>query len=334
MIDIEKTKENINNMMMHRSKPKKRVDERLTAILEESLKRADTHDVLFYQAYHIAFNDNKKFLKNLEFERNINWYVDLVVFHDDISRSIKRLKPSYSKKPDRSFLSTLYIFGDHFYNAKTEANYFGNKKFTAMFRFKKRVHRALKAQKRGDRKRAMIHLCYACHFLADMNEPHHVSNQIDKKGPLVKFLVKYFNINGIKEGKFSNHGAFECRVKCWIKDGNKIKEFFGEDMDESFLLDTMPLDNENFNYLVRNDNLDVENMSELEKIQYIYTKNNDLSLDDYCEYIGRESASYATTYVEDCNKNDTQEQMIGAIRTLNMTQIQLARFLYYFCNLE
>ena len=108
----------------------------------------------------------------------------------------------------------------------------------------------------------------------------------------------------------------------------------GEDVNESFLLDTVPLDNENFDYLVRNDNLDLENMSEFEKIQYIYTKNNDLSLDDYCEYIGRESASYATTYVDDCNKNDTQEQMIGAIRTLNMTQIQLSRFLYYFCNIE
>lgn len=334
MIDIRKTKENINNMIVHRSKEHKREDGKLTEILEEALKRAETHDVLLYQAYHISFNDNKKYLKNLEFQSNINWYVDLVEFHDDISRSIKRVRPSYSKKPDRSFMSTAYLFADHFYNYETEANFLGSKIFTAMLRFKLAARKALVAKRHGKRKKAMKHLCCACHFLADMNQPHHVSNKIDRRGTFTKFLINKAKLDGIKYGEFSGHGKFEALVKSWIKDRKKIDEFLGKDSKEEFLLDTIPTRGEAYEYLIQEEFNKVKDMSEEEKISYIYNKNKKLSLDNFCTYIGRESAKYGAKYIEATEMNDTKEQIIATIRTLNMAQIQMARFLYYFCNLK
>lgn len=334
MIDITKSKENINNMLVHRSKERKREDEKLTEILEKALKRAETHDVLLYQAYHISFNDNKRNLKNLEFQNNINWYIDLVEFHDDVSKSIKRLRPSYSKKPDRSFFSTAYLFADHFYNYETEANFLGNKTFTALWRFKVAAKRALIAKRLGRRKTAMKHLCCACHFLADMNEPHHVSNQIDRRGQFTKFLINKAKLNKIKHGEFSNHGQFEAMVKSWIKDRKKIEEFLGEDSQETFLLDTIPSQGPTYEYLIQDDLEKVSKMNAEEKIHYIYNKNKKLSLDNYCTYIGRESARHGAKYINDVNMNDTKEQVIATIRTLNMAEIQVARFLYYFCSLK
>ncbi|MGL4989865.1 MAG: zinc dependent phospholipase C family protein [Sarcina sp.] len=337
MIDIEKTKKNINNMFVHRSKKHKhKSDELIEEILLEALKRAETHDVIFYQAYHISLMDNSMYLKNSRFEESINWYVDLVEFHDDISKSIKRIRPSYSKMPDRSFMSTLYLFADHFYNYETEKNYLRNKRFTAMSRFKKSAKRALRYKRRGKRLKAMESLCYACHFLADMNEPHHVGNQIDRRGKMINFLVKVFNLDGIRDGVFSNHGSYEAKVKKWIKNRDQIDKFLGKDSKETFLLDNVPIEGEIYDYLISSDleKQKLKSALEKEKVKFLYNKNRHLTLDEYCEYIGRESAKYAVELVEDTKIEESKEQISATIKALNMTQVQLARFLYYFVNLD
>ena len=64
----------------------------------------------------------------------------------------------------------------------------------------------------------------------------------------------------------------------------------------------------------------------------IYYKNSNLDFDDYCRYLGNESSEYAKELIHDAFKDDTREQALAAIRALNMAEIQLARFLYYFCN--
>ncbi|MGL5069370.1 MAG: zinc dependent phospholipase C family protein [Sarcina sp.] len=335
MIDIEKTKQNINNMFVHRSKKHKhKSDELIEEILLESLKRAETHDVILYQAYHIAMMDNVDFLRNSKFDRNINWYIDLVEFHDDVSKSIKRIRPSYSKMPDRSLISTAYLFADHFYNYETKANYLGHKTFTAMSRFKRNAKKALKYKRAGKRKKAMESLLYACHFLADMNQPHHVGNQIDKRGKLVHFLNKKLHMKGIKDGVFSSHSEYEGLVKRWIKNRDRIKLFLGEDSTEEFLLDSLLSSDAVYEYLIGDDSLKLESKTNKEKIEYLYNKNRRLPLTDYCEYIGRESSKYAVQYVDDCNKHASKEQVLATVRALNMTEVQVARFLYYFCNLE
>ena len=43
-------------------------------------------------------------------------------------------------------------------------------------------------------------------------------------------------------------------------------------------------------------------------------------------------SEYAKELIHDAFKDDTREQALAAIRALNMAEIQLARFLYYFCN--
>lgn len=335
MIDIEKTKDNINNMFVHRSKKHKgKSDELIEGILKEALKRAETHDVLFYQAYHISTMDNKRYLKSSRFEKNINWYIDLVEFHNDVSKSIKRIRPSYSKMPDRSLFSTFYLFADHFYNYETQANYLGHKMFTAMSRFKKNARKALIYKRLGRRKKAMKALCYACHFLADMNQPHHVGNQIDRKGKIINFIVDKFDLDGIGQGKFSNHGYYEMKVKRWIKNRERIDTVLGKDSEEKFLLDNIPLVGETYEYLVSNEIEKVKDLNDEEKINFLYKKNRHLTLYDYCEYIGRESANYATGFLDDIKKDGSENQVVATVRLLNMTEVQLARFLYYFANLE
>ncbi|MGL5821298.1 MAG: zinc dependent phospholipase C family protein [Sarcina sp.] len=335
MIDIEKTKININNMFVHRSKKHKhKSDELIEEILLESLKRAETHDVLMYQAYHIALTDNKEYLKSSKFEKNINWYIDLVEFHDDISKSIKRLRPSYSKMPDRSFVSTFYLFADHFYNYETKANYLGHKRFTAMTRFKYNAKKALRYKRKGKRKKAMEALCYACHFLADMNQPHHVGNQIDRRGKLVNFLIKRLKMDGIGDGKFSNHGEYEGLVKRWIKNKDRIHLLLGEDSTEVFWLDSIRLDNDAYKYLVGEKFDELKDADIKDKMSYLYKKKRQLPLDAYCEYIGNQSAKYAVRFLDDANKHGSREQLMATINALQMTQIQMARFLFYFCNLE
>ncbi|MGL4453077.1 MAG: zinc dependent phospholipase C family protein [Sarcina sp.] len=335
MIDIEKAKKNINNMFVHRSKKHKhKTDELIEEILLKSLKRAETHDVILYQAYHIAITDNNAFLRNSKFDKNINWYIDLVEFHDDVSKSIKRIRPSYSKMPDRSFASTVYLFADHFYNYETGANYLGHKAFTAMSRFKKNAKKALKYKRKGKRKKAMEALLYACHFLADMNQPHHVGNQIDRRGKVVHFLNTKLNMKGIKQGVFSAHSEYEGLVKRWIKDRDRINLFLGEDSKEEFLLDSLLTSNAVYEYLIGEDFEKLNIKSEKEKVDYLYNKNRQMPLTDYCEYIGRESAKYAVQFVDDCNKHGSKEQVLATVRALNMTEIQVARFLYYFCNLD
>ena len=335
MIDIEKSKQNIENMFVHRSKKHKhKSDELIEKILVKALKRAETHDVILYQSYHIALMDNAKYLSDSEFDKNINWYIDLVEFHDDVSKSIKRVRPSYSKMPDRSLISTAYLFADHFYNYETGANYLGNKTFTAMWRFKQNAKKALRYKRRGKRKKAMQALCCACHFLADMNQPHHVGNQIDRRGKLVSFIEKKLKLNGIVHGVFSNHSEFEGLVKRWIKNRDRIKLLLGEDSKEVFLLDSVPTSGASYDYLMEENGEEFYGKSDKEKIEYLYNKNKDLTLDEFCQYIGRESAKYAVQFVDDANKHGSKEQVIATVKALNMTEIQLARFLYYFCNLK
>lgn len=335
MIDIEKTKKNINNMFVHRSKKHRhKTDELIEEILEEALKRAETHDVILYQAYHIVVTDNNNFLKNSKFDKNINWYIDLVEFYDDVSKSIKRIRPSYSKRPDRSLTSTAYLFADHFYNYETGANYLGHKTFTAMWRFKRSAKKALDYKRKGKRKKAMKALLYACHFLADMNQPHHVGNQIDRRGKIVHFLNTKLHMKGIKDGVFSAHSEYEGLVRRWIKDRERIKVFLGENSKEKFLLDSLLESEVACEYLIDDKFKKMNSTEYKEKIKYFYNKNRQMPLNDYCEYIGKESAKYAVQFVDDSNKHGSKEQLLATVRALNMTEIQVARFLYYFCNLD
>ena len=322
-------------MFVHRSKKHKhKTDELIEEILQEALKRAETHDVILYQAYHIAVTDNNDFLRNSKFDKNINWYIDLVEFYDDVSKSIKRIRPSYSKMPDRSLTSTAYLFADHFYNYETRANYLGHKTFTAMWRFKRSAKKALIYKRLGKRKKAMKKLLYACHFLADMNQPHHVGNQIDRRGKIVRFLNTRLHMNGIKDGVFSAHSEYEALVKRWIKDEDRIKMFLGENSKEEFLLDSLLDSNEVYKYLIGDKFEEMKSKDDRDKVKYLYNKNRQMPLNDYCEYIGNESAKYAVQFVDDSNKHGSKKQLLATVRALNMTEVQVARFLYYFCNLD
>ncbi|MGL5615139.1 MAG: phospholipase C [Sarcina sp.] len=335
MTNRDETKRIINKTIKYMNKTIHDIQENLDKILNKAVLKSNTHDILLHRANIIVVNDNRKYLKNKEFEKTLVWCLSLYDLTHNVSKSIKWVRPSYSRKPDVRISTFFRLFSEHFYNEENNSNYFGKEGKNALCRFKFFSNKALMYYKKGKKRKCMRNLSYACHFLADMNEPHHVTNNIDKPNNFLGEIIDFANIEGIGEGIFSNHSVFEKIVRKWLKDQNKSSKMISKyAKGESFLLDSVLDSNEIYNYIIGKKNLEKEeNKDKVSMINQIYNKNLDLPLEEYCDYIAIESARYAREFIEDTRVNNSKEQIIAAVRTLNMAQVQLSRFIYYFCTL-
>lgn len=310
------------------------IHENLDKVLNKALVKANTHDILLHRADILVVNDNRKYIKDEEFEKNIVWCLSLYDLTHNVSKSIKWLRPSYSRKPDVRISTFFRLFSEHFYNEDNKKNYFGREGNTALDSFTFAARKALMYKKKGKQKRCMRYLSYACHFLADLNEPHHVTNNIHKPSNFIGKIIDFANIEGIGQGIFSNHSDFEKMVRNWLKDEDKSAKTISKYTNgESLLLNSVLDSNEIYNHIIGKKNNEKDEIyDKATMVEMIYKKNIDLELEEYCAYIASESATYARKFIEETRVNNSKEQMIAAVRTLNMAQVQLARFMYYFCN--
>lgn len=329
----DETKRIINKTIKNMNKTFHEIHENLDKILLKALVKSNTHDILLHRADILVVNDNRKYIKDSKFEKNIVWCLNLYDLTHNVSKSIKWIKPSYSRKPDVKISTFFRLFSEHFYNEDNKSNYFGREGNTALESFKFFANKALYYQKKGKQKRCMRYLSYACHFLADMNEPHHVTNNIHKPTNFIGKIIDFANIEGIGQGIFSNHSDFEKIVRNWLKDEEKSSKIISKyTKGESLLLSSVLDSKEIYNYIVGKRSTEEEVKDKAMMVKEIYNKNLNLDIDEYCTYIARESAMYAREFIEDTRENNSKEQMIAAVRTLNMAQVQLARFMYYFCD--
>lgn len=310
---------------------------KMPKIMKKYFKKSNTHDILLEQANKIVINDNRLYLENSNFSKELNWCMDIFELNYNVSKSLGWIKPSYSRKPDIMLRSVLTLFSFHFYSGDEEDNYFGRigKGKTAMCKFIFFGKKALEYREKGKRKKCMRYLSYACHYLADMSEPHHVTHHIASPNERIVKLLKRFDINKIGKGSFSNHSKFEKLAKAWLKGEEDISLLLDEEEDkkENILLSSIPTEGEIFAYIFK-DEESVKNKGEKEKVLKIYYKNTNLKFEDYCRYLGNESSKYAKELIYGAFKDNTREQALAAIKALNMAEIQLARFLYYFCNYD
>lgn len=297
-------------------------------VLKKSSKKSNTHDILLHQANIMVHNDNRVYLKNLEFGKELTMYLDIFEMNYNVSKSFRWIRPSYSAKPDAKLLSAFTLFSHHFYNVSTNENYFNRGGKTALCKFKFFTKKALEAKEQKNKQKCMRYISYACHYLADLNEPHHVSDKIAEPNKLISSLLKKLKIQGISKGVFSNHRKFEYLARSWLKGTKNIYDNLKPNSHkEVLLLTSMPTEGAAYNYLSdKNKNYE----SKILKVYDIYNKNIDYDIDDYCEYLGVESAKYARRYINNTLIDYSHAQSIAAIRTLNMAEIQIAKFLYYF----
>ncbi|MGG5460890.1 zinc dependent phospholipase C family protein [Clostridium sp. B9] len=313
----------------------KKILKKMPKIIQKSFKKSNTHDILLEQANRIVISDNSRYLNNRVFYKNLKWCMDILELNYNVSKSLGWIRPSYSRKPDIMIRSVLTLFSFHFYHGENKDNYFGGlgKGKTAMCKFIFFGKKALKYRDKGKRKKCMKYLSFACHYLADMSEPHHVTHNIAKPGEFIMSIFNKFDIKKIGKGQFSNHSRFENLAQGWLKGDDDIKEILGEEnKNEKIILSGVPTYGELFSYILKDEGEAVFKEDERHKVLDVYYKNIDLDFDDYCRYLGDESAEYAKDFVEDTREDYSREQALAAIRTLNMAEIQLARFLYYFCN--
>ncbi|ELC8386453.1 zinc dependent phospholipase C family protein [Clostridium perfringens] len=314
----------------------KKILKKMPKVMKKSFKKSNTHDVLLEQANRMVINDNNLYLNNKWFSKSLKWCMDILELNYNVSKSLGWIRPSYSRKPDIMIRSVVTLFSFHFYHGEDKDNYFGRigKGKTAMCKFIFFGRKALKYRYKGKRRKCMKYLSYSCHYLADMSEPHHVTHHIASPNEKIMNVLKRFDINKIGKGNFSNHRRFENLAQAWIKGDEDITLLLdkNKDKDENILLKGVPTKGEIFSYILKDEGIKVFNEDNKKKVLDIYYKNSNLDFDDYCRYLGNESSEYAKELIHDAFKDDTREQALAAIRALNMAEIQLARFLYYFCN--
>lgn len=314
----------------------KKILKKMPKIIQKSFKKSSTHDILLEQANRIVINDNSLYLNNRKFSNTLKWCMDILELNYNVSKSLGWLRPSYSRKPDIMIRSVLSLFSFHFYHGENKDNYFGRlgKGKTAMCKFIFFGKKALKYRDKGKRKKCMRYLSYSCHYLADMSEPHHVTHHIAKPGNLIMSILNKFDIKKIGKGEFSNHRKFENLAQVWLKGEEDITELLDkkEDENQKILLSGVPTNGELFSYILKDEGETITKEDERNKVLDVYYKNIDLDFEEYCKYLGDESAEYAKEFIYDTFEDYSREQALAAIKTLNMAEIQLARFLYYFCN--
>ncbi len=98
------------------------------------------------------------------------------IYDMDKEKFIKLLV-KYSSYPDKKESRNMFLW--HFYNPTTKQNYIGYGE-NALSRYKYYSEKAFNALKREKKINEHIikDLAYACHYLADLNEPHHTSDLI------------------------------------------------------------------------------------------------------------------------------------------------------------
>lgn len=120
-----------------------------------------THKYIVENSLRRLFSDNK-------ISNNI---IDMT------KEAFTKLFVKYSVYPDKKEKRNMFLW--HFYNPNTGQNYIGYGE-NALSRFKYYSQKAFDAFKKEKKLSEPIikDLAYACHYLADLNEPHHTSNLI------------------------------------------------------------------------------------------------------------------------------------------------------------
>lgn len=291
---------------------------------EKCNKQSTSHDILNFRSFMVAGYDNDYYLKNKKFEEEADILLNSFDLLDNLANSHKYLNPSISRMPDTKKYDKF--FKHHFYDSDTKMNYAGETKNTALEIFKFHAINALKYKneilkdkdkvlKRGFRslnsirliRKYYINFGAACHYLADLNEPHHASNNIADLGRFNKVVEARFPN---KIGVISNHSEFENYAFKCLKGNENIFEGLSYATYEKYK------------------SLILNNMPE-EKLK-LYDKDNHLDFEEYCQMLGRESAVFAKSYIEKALSDNISEQKEAILETVQHTQIQLARFVYSF----
>lgn len=120
-----------------------------------------THKYIVENSLKILFSDNK--IPNNVYDMEKEKFIKLFV--------------KYSWYPDKKESGNMFLW--HFYNPVTKQNYIGYGE-NALSRFKYYSEKAFDAFKREKiiNEQIIKDLAYACHYLADLNEPHHTSDLI------------------------------------------------------------------------------------------------------------------------------------------------------------
>lgn len=107
----------------------------------------------------------------------------IAILKNDIGASIltntanKTTIKTYSDWPDKVGNETDFCtYSGHFYDPDTEKNWIGQKSPTAKSRAISYLEKAVYSYESGDVESALENLGKGCHYVEDLNEPHHASN--------------------------------------------------------------------------------------------------------------------------------------------------------------
>jgi hypothetical protein len=285
----------------------------------------NTHKFISNQALVILNNDEEHLIigKSSEIKNSIK---ELLKYKNSFIE--------YSTYPDKHENCELTFVG-HFYDPDTKMNYAGDQKYTALNGFE---YHALVAKKLYTNKGIITdevakELGKAAHYLEDMSEPHHASNNIANahistellmalvkncEKPIPSFVVTdeekeafeaTFGRFTIKENKFignvSNHYAFET----WAADNQGAVDEYG---NKKYEVDTSK------------DKFFIQRLY----IPYKKYLTGDLMKD--LNSLGVDSAVFAKKTIQTALSPKEEDWAENISTTLPMSQMEVAEFLYTF----
>lgn len=277
-----------------------------------------THDYIFKMALFLKIEEETRNESILEIDPNFLYYEYSI---DSLENRI-----TMHNKVDKGFYVIRSIFfAGHFIHFDSGVNFLGQKnRNTALtncikstkktIEYKEKLginldsidktiwNTNLNKKTKCNLKRFMKSLANSCHFLADMNAPHHISNSI---GP------KVFNVKRVplmKNANLSNHKKFERFTRA-ILNGTKDVEIISKG---EYSLNDFDLEGCYKRYI---------DLRKSEKQKY--------EIDEYCRLLADESIKNTKSYVDLALSLDANDNIKAMFECIKMSVVQVARLIDY-----